>query len=190
MTTVHGTPAHPSDNQTSAAPANTSSKAYFFDRVMHWIGALLLLFMLMNLSTQLHNVDWQIKGQVEHRQDAVETHALIGIILLTVTLLRVVYPFLLNKPLPRVQPRSKAHEWFVKSTHLALYAGIAGLVVTGLAMIDNYEIPISLFGFEFQGTKDEFYQVFPPLHAIHMLLKQAIWWLVAVHFVGILYAKR
>jgi cytochrome b561 len=58
------------------------SKSYIIDRALHWISALLLLFMLMNLSTQLHNVDWDIKGQLEHRQDAVEAHPIIGMILL------------------------------------------------------------------------------------------------------------
>ncbi len=53
------------------------STSYIVDRVLHWLSAFLLLFMLMNLSTQLHNVNWEIKGQLEHRQDAVEMHAVL-----------------------------------------------------------------------------------------------------------------
>jgi cytochrome b561 len=61
-------------------------KSYIIDKALHWISALLLFLMLMNLSSQLHNVDWDIKGQLEHRQDAVEMHAVIGILLVLFTL--------------------------------------------------------------------------------------------------------
>lgn len=55
------------------------SKSYIVETALHWVSALLLLFMLLNLSSQLHNVDWDIKGQLEHRQDAVELQAFLAL---------------------------------------------------------------------------------------------------------------
>lgn len=166
------------------------SKSYIIDRALHWIAALLLLFMLMNLSTQLHNVDWDIKGQLLHRQEAVEVHALAGFALLAVTLFRILFPFLTKTPLPRVEPKSPKHGFFIKTTHMAMYLCIVMLVVTGVLMVNNYEIPLTILGVELSPDKDAFYGVFPKIHQIHMLLKQAIWWLIGIHFVGIMYAKK
>jgi cytochrome b561 len=166
------------------------SKSYVIDRALHWIAALFLLFMLMNLSTQLHNVDWDIKGQLEHRQDAVETHATVGVILLVFTIMRLVFPYLTKAKIPRVEARSAKHSAFIKVTHIALYLCIFLLVVTGTTLLNNHEIPLSVFGIDFQASKDSFYQVFPQYHEIHMMLTNTIWWLISIHFVGIMYAKK
>ncbi|MDF2177369.1 cytochrome b/b6 domain-containing protein [Aliiglaciecola sp. CAU 1673] len=171
-----------------------TSKTYIIDRTLHWFSALLLLFMLMSLSSQLHNVDWDMKGQLEHRQEAVEIHALIGMVLVLLTLLRIVLPYLTKTKtkteIPRVKPKSTKHAWFIKITHLALYVCIFGLVATGLMMFNNYEIRLSLFGMAFEPSRDNFYQVFPGFHDLHMQHRDAIWWLIGIHFVGIMVAKR
>lgn len=167
-----------------------ATKSYIIDRVLHWVSALLLLFMLMNLSTQLHHVNWDIKGQLQHRQDAVEMHAIVGVLLLCFTLARLIIPYLAKSEIPRVAPKSKGHAWFIKLTHVALYSCIFALFATGLALVNNYEIPLTIFGFELTPDKNAFYETFPKIHEIHMVLKQAIWWLIAIHFFGIMYAKK
>ena len=144
----------------------------------------------MNLSSQLHNVDWDIKGQLEHRQDAVQLHAVIGIILLIFTVGRLIFPYLTKTKIERVNPASKKHSIFIKVTHSSLYTCIFLLAATGLALINNYQIPLTVLGFELLPDQNAFYQVFPKIHDIHMFLKQALWWLIAIHFFGIMYAKR
>ncbi len=166
------------------------SKSYIVDRILHWVSAFLLLFMLMNLSTQLHNVNWEIKGQLEHRQDAVEAHALIGITLVLFTFARLIFPYLSKSKIPRVEPKTKNHAFFIKLTHIALYSCILLLAATGIALINNYEIPLTVLGIEIAPDKQSFYSSFPKIHDIHMVLKQTIWWLIAIHFVGIMYAKK
>lgn len=168
----------------------TPSKTYAIDRGLHWVAALLLLFMPMNLSTQLHNVDWDIKGQLIHRQDAVELHATVGVLLVLITLARIAFPALVRIPLPRVVPKSTKHAGFIKVTHLALYLCILGLFATGIAMVNNYEIPLTIYGIALPPDRQNFYAVFPDIHAVHMMLTDSIWWLIAIHFVGIMYAKR
>lgn len=166
------------------------NKSYVMDRALHWISALLLLLMLMMLSTQLHNVDWNIKGQLEHRQDAVEMHAIIGIILVLFTAARLLFPFVAKGSIKRVEPKSASHTLFVKLTHMALYACIFLLAGTGLLLINNYEIPLTVFGFDLSPDRDEFYSFFPTIHDVHMTLKQSMWWLIAIHFIGIMVSKR
>ncbi|BDX06039.1 cytochrome b/b6 domain-containing protein [Planctobacterium marinum] len=167
-----------------------TSKIYIVDRVLHWVSAFLLLFMLMNLSSQLHHANWDIKGQLLHRQDAVEIHAIMGIILVVLTIGRIVYSHLSKPRLNRVQPKSIWHQRFIQITHVALYICIFSLVATGIAMINHYEIPLTIYGIEFSPDKEGFYDTFPSIHSIHLQLREAIWWLIAIHFVGIMYAKR
>jgi hypothetical protein len=57
-------------------------------------------------------------------------------------------------------------------------------------MLNNYEIPLRVYDIGFQASKDSFYQVFPKYHEIHMMLTNTMWWLIAIHFVGIMYAKK
>ena len=165
------------------------NKAYIIDRVLHWISAFLLLFMLMNLSTQLHNVDWEIKGQIEHRQDAVQLHAVIGIILVGITIVRLCFSSFANSRIKRIIPKSRKHAIFMSVTHIALYTSIFLLAATGLVLINNYEIPLVVFGIEFPPNRDAYYGLFPTIHGIHMFLKQSIWWLIAIHFAGVIAKK-
>ncbi|TAP40432.1 hypothetical protein EYS00_08455 [Alteromonas sp. KUL49] len=166
------------------------SKGYIADRALHWISAILLLLMLLNLSSQLHNVDWDIKGQVEHRQDAVEMHAIFGVVLVVVTLIRLALPRIVKVPLKRIVPKSPRHSLFITATHIAMYTCIFMLAGTGVLLVSNYEIPLSIFGVDLAPDREAFYGVFPDVHVVHMHLKQSIWWLIAIHFAGIMYAKR
>ncbi len=166
------------------------SKAYIVDRTLHWISAFLLLFMLMNLSGQLHNVNWDIKGQLTHRQEAVEIHALIGVILVGLTIARLIFYYLCKTSIQRITPESEKHALFIQTTHITMYLCIFLLAATGIALVNNYEIPLSVFGIDISPDKENFYKVFPKLHDIHIFLKQAIWWLIAIHFFGIMYAKK
>ncbi|WP_370240229.1 cytochrome b/b6 domain-containing protein [Marisediminitalea sp.] len=166
------------------------NKSYITDRLIHWISAILLVFMLMNLSTQLHNINWDIKGQLLHRQDAVEAHAEVGLLLIALTILRLLFTWLNKAKLKRMAPRSKKHALMIKGTHIALYVCLIGLAITGLAMINHYEIPLTVLGVELPPEIVAFYDFFPKVHQIHMLLKQAIWWLLGIHILGVVMARR
>ena len=166
------------------------SRLYIADRVLHWTIAILMLVMLMGLSSQLHNVNWEVKGQLLHRQDAVSAHATLGAILLFLTLFRVVYTRMFSARLPRFEPRSRNHGHVIAATHLALNLCIVALAASGVSMLMNYEIPLSVMGIDVESSKQDFYQTFPGIHNIHMTLKSALWWLIGIHFVGIMYARK
>ncbi|CAH9050163.1 hypothetical protein PSECIP111854_00473 [Pseudoalteromonas sp. CIP111854] len=166
------------------------SKSYIIDRALHWGVALLLLFMLMNLSSQLHNTDWAIKGQDLHRQEAIQTHATMGILLVLLIAARLAFLFTTKATLSRAKPKNKFHEWVIRIVHATMYLSVFMLMGTGIAMINNYEIPLVIFGMEFTPDKANFYGIFPEFHDYHMLLKQVILWLIFVHFFGALLTKK
>ncbi len=167
-----------------------ASRSRILDRSLHWISAVLLLLMLMTLSSQLHQVNWEVKGQLAHRQDAVELHAIMGLMLVVVMLIRLIFPLLSSVPMVRMQPTSATHGFFIRLTHSALYVSILGLAVTGLMMVNNYEIPLMVAGISIAQDKQAFYANFTQWHEIHMILKQVMWWLIGLHLAGVLYAKK
>ncbi|BBN83215.1 hypothetical protein PA25_32000 [Pseudoalteromonas sp. A25] len=166
------------------------SKAYLMDRGLHWISALLLFYMLMVLSGQIHYVDWQIKGEVQHRQDALQAHATAGFVLVIIILSRVLYTLRFQTKLPRMTPQSRRHSLFINAVHGLLYVCIFLLAGTGILMVTNYELPLNILGIELPAKKDNYFSVFSQFHEVHLLLQQAMWWLIAIHLAGVLYAKR
>ena len=165
-------------------------KSYLVDRGLHWLSALLLILMLLNLSAELHTVDWDIKGQLLHRQEAVEKHAMMGIALFVILLGRIAWTFAFKSTLPRIIPKSTRHQWLIKITHASLYLTLALLVITGILMLNNYDLSTHVYAFELQGDKQKHIERFPAIHQIHMLARDGIWWMIAIHFFGILAARR
>ena len=145
---------------------------------------------MLNLSTELHYTNWQIKGPIVHRQDAVEFHASVGLMLLLVIFLRVVYYNIKRSELPRLPAKSKQHQTFIRVVHTGLYTSLIAIVLTGLGLANNYEIPLSIYGFKIEPIKQDFLDVFPTLLEIHLALQNLFWTLVAVHFVGFIMSKR
>ena len=166
------------------------NKAYLIDRVLHWMSAILLLIMLLNLSAELHTVDWTIKGQVEHRQDAVEKHGSLGLLLFVILLARILWGYVFRASIPRLAPKSLRHKRVTQIIHFTMYGILFLLLITGVLMIGRYELPLSVYGISFPADKAAFISTFPEIHQIHMFAREAIWWLIALHFVAVMAAKK
>ena len=169
---------------------NMNTKEYIVDRVLHWVSALLLLFMLLNMASVIHNVDYKIKGQVEHKQDAIELHATVGAFLIICLIARIIWVKLYETRIPRTHMKTNRHELFVKVTHFFMFVLPLLLVTSGVAMAINSNIPLSIFGFDISPNKEGYREFFHVAHNAHLNLITAIWWLIGIHFVGILISKR
>ena len=165
------------------------NKPYIFDKLLHWSVVLMLLFML-NLSTELHYTNWEIKGPILHRQDAVQFHASIGLLILLTIVIRAIFSKLMKDRIPRLQAKSNKHKIFIKLVHTSMYLCLFLLVITGLGLVYNYEIPLTIYGIELVPIRENFLAVFPTLHEFHLLVQTLFWWSVAVHLAGFIYAKR
>lgn len=166
------------------------NKLYLTDRILHWLSAVLLLMMLLNLSAELHTVNWTIKGQTEHRQDAVQKHGSIGLILFVVVLVRLIWGYIYREQIPRLPPKSLRHKRITQAIHGLLYTTIFILIATGVMMLAHYELPLNVYGVGFAADKAGFIDTFPVLHEIHMFARDAVWWIIGLHFVGVMYARK
>lgn len=167
-----------------------NTNEYIVDRVLHWISALLLLFMLLNMASMIHNVDYKIKGQIEHRQDAIELHATVGVLLIIFLVVRIIWGKLNKSKIPRTHIKSKRNKLFVKVIHFFMFFTPLLLVTSGVAMALNSNIPLSIFGIDISANIEGYRAFFHVSHNAHLNLITAIWWLTGIHIVGILISKR
>ena len=167
-----------------------NTKEYIVDRVLHWISALLLLFMLLNMASVIHTVDYKIKGQVEHRQDAIELHGTVGAFLIMCLIARFIWFRLYASTIPRTRMNTKRQELFVKVVHFFMFFLPLLLVASGLAMALNSNIPLSILGFDISANLEGYRELFHVAHNAHLNLITAIWWLIGIHFIGILISKK
>lgn len=166
------------------------SKAYITDRILHWVSSLTLLFLLLNMGAQIHYVDYQVKGQIEHRQDAIELHATVGIMLILLLVTRLLWGKLHANHIPRTSVEKNAHKVFILGTHVLLYLVPIGLLISGLLMVTNIDIPLSIFGVSIDKDMQGFIDIYQVAQTIHLNLITLIWWLIGIHVIGIMYAKR
>ncbi|AOT08638.1 cytochrome b [Pseudoalteromonas luteoviolacea] len=166
------------------------NKHYLVDRSLHWFAAFLILFILMNMGAQIHNIDYRIKGQDLHRQDAIETHALMALGLFSLVLARFGWEKLFANRLPRQLMQNELHKKLVKTVHLCFYLILMGLVITGLGMAVNAEVDIHLFGVQLSDVASSNGRFYAKMLDVHLILIDTLWWLIGLHFIGVLYARK
>lgn len=166
------------------------SQPYVVDRALHWLSALAILFMLLNMRAQMHTVDYQVKGQIEHRVDAIEIHASAGVILLVLLLCRFVWFHLNKDQIPRQLVTKTNHQRFIKVTHFLLYLAVAALAVTGFLMANNSDLILSIFGVQLSTGGEQHGQFYGKVRDIHLWLINAFWWLIGIHVIGAMAARK
>lgn len=166
------------------------TKAYIVDRALHWISSLLILFMLLNMGSQIHLLDYRVKGQIEHRQDAIEMHALVGAILLLVLVSRMVWAALFKAQIPRNLIQNKLHSRFISVIQFLLYAVVFALAVSGVMMAGESELSLHLLGLELSSPDHKNIKQYSQLLEIHLFFISVFWWLIGLHVAGAMYAKR
>ena len=165
-------------------------KSYQIDRVLHWISALAILFMLLDMGTRIHNVDYRIKGAIEHKQDAIEIHMAVALILFFSLICRLVwYQFYLHKK-HKLKYQSIKHKWLVRLVHTSLYTTLLLFMMSGLLMVTNYEHPLSIFSVIQFSEVDTNKLTFNSANNWHLYFESIIYFLILVHFVGAMYNRR
>jgi len=165
-------------------------KSYQIDRVFHWISAVAIIFLLTDMGTRIHNVDYRIKGAIQHKQDAIEIHVTIALILLVSLVCRIVWhQFFLHKE-HKLKYGSVKHKWLVRFVHITMYTGLFLLMVSGFFMVINYEHPLNFFGVVQFSQNNTNSLTFNSANNWHLNFKSMIYYLILIHFIGAMYNRR
>ncbi|MCT6697968.1 cytochrome b/b6 domain-containing protein [Rheinheimera sp. 4Y26] len=166
------------------------NKHYVVDRVLHWISAICILLMMLNMKSQIHIINYEVKGQNAHRQEAIESHVLAGLFLLVILMLRVYWYRKYKTLIPRHHAPGRAHNMMIKMTHVLMYTLVAALAVTGAILVKNNHIPLFIFGMSVSDVLPVRDQFFDGVRELHLWSITALGWLIGMHVIGVMAARR
>jgi len=169
------------------SPSNTN---YIIDRVLHWSSVLFILAMISMMGTELHNVDYTVKGPVQHKQDAIEFHFIMGMTLLALIISRIVWSGFFLEADKKPQVKSKLHKWLILVMHTAMYGALISMIITGLIMVNNYEHPLSILSSISFAENGGSLSVFTDARSAHMWMLNSFYVFTAGHIGAVLYSKR
>lgn len=164
--------------------------SYVIDRVFHWSSSVLIMLMLLIMGTQIHNTDYTIKGPIEHKQDAIEIHFIMGFLVLLLLLSRIIWSkFFLAKSCKSTF-YSVTHKNIVRVVHFSMYFVLFSLIVSGFLMVINYEHPLYILNLVSFSQGETQRLLFNQANEIHLYLESAIYVLIVMHFAGAMYSRR
>lgn len=160
------------------------------DRILHWLSAGAIIFLLFDIGFKVHTVDYRIKGAVQHKQDAIELHLLVALLLFVLLLARIVwYRFFLDASY-RLKYESPKHKVATRLIHFSFYGILFLLMITGVIMVLNYEHPLNILGViplsESNVVRADFFNA----HNWHLYFESAVYLLILVHLAGVMYSRR
>ncbi|WP_369414604.1 cytochrome b [Photobacterium atrarenae] len=165
-------------------------QTYIIDRVLHWVSSLTILFLLLDMGTRTHLIDYRIKGAIAHKQDAIELHMIMGLFLFVVLLMRLIWTRFFLHPEYQVQYQSRKHKWLVLTIHNSMYMTLLLLMCSGLFMVSNYEHPLNILGvFQFSDSGVN-QSIFLSANNWHLWFESLIYFLIFIHFSGAVYNRR
>lgn len=168
----------------------TAKASYIVDRVLHWLSALAILLLLTDMGTRIHYVDYQIKGIVQHKQDAIEVHMTYALVLFIVLLARLGWrKWFLDQAYQTTYHNNK-HKWLVTTVHSAMYLILFSLMASGVLMVTNYDHAVNfyqLFTLSEVGTD---HLIFTEANSWHLWFEALIYLLLVLHIAGAIYQRR
>lgn len=164
--------------------------SYVVDRTLHWLSSFSIIFLLFDMGSRIHNIDYRLKGAVQHKQDAIELHIIIAVFLLIILAARLIwYKFFLHADY-RLSYENTKHKWLVRLIHTAMYLTLLLLMGSGVFMIANYEHPLNVLGllqFSLENTNNA---SFANANKWHLLFESTIYALIFTHIAGVIYKRR
>jgi cytochrome b561 len=160
---------------TSAAAASAGPAYSVTARVLHWVVAALVLFMVP-VGIIIAN-EWG--GPVQ--QPLYDLHKSVGVLLLPLVLARLLYR-LTHPPMPLPADIPALQQFAAHATHWALYGLLIVQPVVGLIATSAYPAPLPMFGlFELPPVWPENRPLSERLFALHRWMGIAIAVVAAMH---------
>lgn len=169
---------------------HTNNNNYIIDRILHWCGSLMLIFMLMMMGSQVHTTNYTIKGAILHKQEAIEIHFLMGLALLTFLVARIIWSKFFLQKHHKPKFKSKLHKVVATATHLALYSAIFSMMLSGMTMVMNYEHPLPILGLLTLSQNDITAALYTNARTIHLWLESSILVLITGHIGAAMYSRK
>ena len=165
-------------------------QTHTLDRILHWLSAVAILFLLFDMGTRIHNIDYRTKGAIQHKQDAIELHVTIAAMLFIILVMRILWSRYCLHPDHRPNYHNSKHQWLVKLVHTSMYFTLFAMMISGIAMVTNYEHALSMWDVFTLSIQDTNQALFVNANNWHLRLESLLYLLIFVHFAGAIYNRR
>jgi len=153
---------------------NTKTAYGLIAKLFHW-----LIFIMITIAVIAGNfIDSLPKGQ--EKIDFINTHKAIGIVILSLVLLRLLWK-LINTTPDHVEGVSSAQSFLSDAMHWGLYVLMAAQPISGLLMSQASGYPVNVFG---MGTVPTLVEKSKDLAGIFHEAHEIIWVLLVIAIVG------
>jgi cytochrome b561 len=142
---------------------------------LHWL-TFILVVIVAYMGFQLENYEFN-EANFSHFR----THALLGALIMIITLIRMYYKRKNLDKIPQIDYYSEGHKKMVNGVHLLMYLLLILIPITGL--INIYQT--GTFGVCFGKTFPQGAQLSDSLHEIHESLVYFLFVLIAAHVGGV-----
>lgn len=160
---------------------NTTTHYGAVSVLFHWLTSVLVA-VLFPLGLVMVELDYYDSGY----QTYPPLHKALGVILLTLTLLRMLWVFLLSKP-PKPLPQAKLFKWLAKSVHYLLYLCLLTVLISGYLISTADGRGVDVFGwFSVPAMFDPFDNQADIAGEIHELAAWSLLLLISLHLAGAL----
>jgi len=170
--------------------SNKHARPFTIDRVLHWIAAALMLFMLLEMGGQIHLTDYQAKGIEDHKYDAYLVHLVLGGLLTFLLITRLFW----NKANPQLEKRlnfsSTFHRHFVSIYHKGFYLLLFVMVASGFIAMRNGDVVISFVSSQWFPSLEPDKKLFNQALELHLFLEDLLYLYIIIHVFGALHNRR
>ncbi|MGB0895610.1 MAG: cytochrome b/b6 domain-containing protein [Parashewanella sp.] len=168
----------------------TNTKAYYIDRGLHWLSAIIIIDMLWGMGTSIHITDYRVKGDLIHKQDAMTTHLFEAIALFVLLGGRILWNRIYPNRDTKMIFQSVRHKVITYGLHYSLYLTFALLAVSGFLSLINGELPLDFLGILSVPFSSVDRDVFGFAFESHEWLTKWLYAVLGIHIVGGLYLHR
>ncbi|BCK86381.1 cytochrome b561 [Sideroxyarcus emersonii] len=160
---------------------NTASRYGALSIGIHWL--MLLLFIAVYASIELR----ELYPKGSDPREALKTwHAMLGMLVFVLIWLRLAAR--LSGPMPGIQPEPPSWQQITaKLLHLALYALMIVMPLTGWLLLSASGKPVPFFGLELPALIGANKDIAKPLKEIHEFIGTAGYYLIGLHAAAALY---
>lgn len=155
-------------------------KYSFFSRVLHWLMAFVIIFMIF-----LGLFMDEVSKEFEYRMTIYNFHKSIGVLLIFLITVRLINRFI-NKPPILQNSIPKIERIIANIAHISMYILMFLIPISGYLMSNSYGFPVSFFSFEMPvlvATNIENAKLFSEAHEF---LSFSLLFIIILHIVAVI----
>jgi cytochrome b561 len=156
-------------------------KYHIVSRVIHWLMALIILFLL---GLGIYMTDFLSK-EAPNRMEIYNLHKSLGVMVLILVFVRIINRFA-NKPPALPDSLPKFEKIAAHLAHIALYLLMILVPLSGYLMSNSFGYPVNFFSIQLPFLVQQNFELGNLFHNAHWILAYSLIAILALHILGVI----